>query len=359
MRRLDVMLVAGFLPLLAVSLVFFVLMLQLIDLFGNIVQYLNMEVPASAVVAVQLLYLPRGVLYALPIATLFAGSLSLSILYSNNELISVFAAGVSLYRFVVPLMVIGAVLSVGAFVFEDRVAIAADQRRGQLSEELLQLGRSYSGSNVTVLAEQRRVVYYADYYNDLTQSLNGVVVLELNAAGGLTRRIDADWAQWQDDRWVFHRVRTYHWDESARDLSVQVSERFSSERFDEPPSTFGRGLRDVAQMTRSEARDHIVSLRRAGLPFRAALTNYYERFSFSLTPLVVMGLCSAIGGRFKRNILLMSLLVSLCLAVLYYVTGMVTGLMAQSGTIAPLTGAWTPIVVFVVATVVLFRYSRT
>ncbi len=72
-----------------------------------------------------------------------------------------------------------------------------------------------------------------------------------------------------------------------------------------------------------------------------------------------MGLCSAIGGRFKRNIVLMSLLVSLCLAVLYYVTGMVTGLMAQSGTIAPLAGAWTPIVVFLVATVVLFRYSRT
>ncbi|TVQ39842.1 MAG: YjgP/YjgQ family permease [Spirochaetaceae bacterium] len=359
MKRLDLMLVRGFLPLLVISLLFFVLMLQLIELFGNIVQYLNMEVPAAAVVSVQLLYVPRGILYALPIATLFAGSLALSILYSNNELISVFAAGVSLYRFVAPLLVIGALLSVGALFFEERVAVPADQQRASLSEELLQLGRTYSGSNVTVLSQQRRVVYYADYYNDVTQSLNGVVVLELSANGGLLRRIDADWAQWEEDRWVFHRVRSYEWDQTGRDLVARQAQRFSAPRFDEPPATFGRGLRDVDQMSLAEARDHVISLRRAGLPYRSALTSYHERFSFALTPLVVAGLCSAIGGRFKRNILLMSLLVSLCLAVLYYVTGMVTGLMAQSGIVAPVVGAWTPILLFVVSTLVLFRYSRT
>lgn len=359
MRRLDRMLVRGFIPLLVISLVFFVLLLQLVELFGNIVQYLNMETPLREILAVQLLFVPRGVLYALPIATLFAGSLALGILYGNNELISVFAAGISLYRFVVPLVVIGALLSVGAFVFEDRVAIPADRRRAEVSDAVLQIGRTYSGSNVTVLAEGRRVVYYADYYNDVTRSLNGVVVLQLGAAGELVQRIDADVALWEDGRWLFHRARVFEWDDEGEALLVRELQRFSDDRFNELPATFARGLRKIEEMDRSEAREHIASLQRAGLPYRGALTSYYERFSFALTPLVVVALSSAIGGRFKRNILLMSLLTSLCLAVLYYVTGMVTGLMAQSGIVAPVVGAWAPIILFLTLTIGLFRYSRT
>lgn len=359
MKRLDLMLVRGFIPLLVISLVFFVLLLQLVELFSNIVQYLNMDTPVAEILAVQLLYVPRGVLYALPIATLFAGSLALGILYSNNELISVFAAGISLYRFVVPMVVIGALLSAGAFVFEDRVAIPAERTRAELSDAVLQIGRTYSGSNVTVLAEGRRVVYYADYYNDVTRSLNGVVVLQLGPSGRLERRIDADFAQWDGDRWLFQRARLFEWDESGEDLVRRDLQRFADARFNELPATFARGLRKVEEMSRNEAREHIVSLQRAGLPYRAALTSYYERYSFSLTPLVVVALSSAIGGRFKRNILLMSLLVSLCLAVLYYVTGMVTGLMAQSGLLAPFLGAWAPIILFLIITVGLFRHSRT
>jgi lipopolysaccharide export system permease protein len=224
---------------------------------------------------------------------------------------------------------------------------------------VMQIGRSYSGTNVTVLADNHRVVYYADYYNDVTKSLNGVVVIRLDESGGMLQRIDADWAQWDNDRWMFHRSRVYSWNDDRSDLIARQLERFSDATLVEPPTTFGRGMRDVSEMTGSEAREHIRSLRTAGIPFRGALTAYYERFTFALTPLVVAALSSAIGGRFKRNILLMSLLVSLSLAVLYYVTGMVTGLMAQSGVLPPFVGASIPIALFLAATGFLFHRSRT
>ncbi|TVR00576.1 MAG: YjgP/YjgQ family permease [Spirochaetaceae bacterium] len=359
MRRLDRMIIHAFVPALVVGTMFFVLILQLVDLFANLVQYLNLELPLETIVLVQALFIPRGALYALPIATLFAASLTLGQLYSSNELISVFAAGIPLVRFIAPLAVVGVILSGLFFVVEDVIAIPADRLRAEIQQEVMQIGRTFSGSNVTILSEGQRVIYFADYYNDVTESLNGVVVLEVDADGRLVRRIDADWAQWDGEAWVFHRARLFFWDEIVEDVVLEDRVRFTDATLREPPATFGRSMRHVSELTRAQAWEHIASLRQAGIPFRAALTAYYERYTFALTPLVVVALSSAIGGRFKRNILLMSLLVSLALAVAYYVTGMITGLLAQSGAIPPLLGASAPVLLFLAATVVLFRSSRT
>ena len=81
-----------------------------------------------------------------------------------------------------------------------------------------------------------------------------------------------------------------------------VEERYLSswtdEKLDEPPSSFKRITRDVDEMNSREAKEWVDSLKRTGFPFRGALTEYYQRFSFALTPLVVALISCSLGGRF-------------------------------------------------------------
>jgi lipopolysaccharide export system permease protein len=46
-------------------------------------------------------------------------------------------------------------------------------------------------------------------------------------------------------------------------------------------------------------------------------------------------------------------------AVLYYVTQMVTMLLAQFEYISPLTGAWFPVILFILLSIVFIRFART
>jgi lipopolysaccharide export system permease protein len=78
-----------------------------------------------------------------------------------------------------------------------------------------------------------------------------------------------------------------------------------------------------------------------------------------MTPFIVVLISSALGGRFRRNILLMSLLISLVTAVVYYVTGMVSGILAGDGLIPPTIGAWSGVVLFSAIGVILFRTAKT
>ena len=113
------------------------------------------------------------------------------------------------------------------------------------------------------------------------------------------------------------------------------------------------------RMSVEEAKLWVESLRKAGLPYREPLTDYYKRYSFALTPLIVAFLSCSLGGRFKKNILLMSLLLSLVVSVLYYVSQMVTSLFAKSGILTPIIGAWAPFAFFMIIGLWFFRTART
>jgi lipopolysaccharide export system permease protein len=352
------MVLGQFLPVLVISLLFFMLVMQLVDLFSNLVRYLDLEVPISEIARAQLLYVPKSLSFSLPIAVLFSASYSLGLFYSNNELIAVLASGVPLHRFALPLMVSGLLLSVGSFVFEETVVIETYTRKTALTRELLNVNRSFSNTDVTLLGTANRVVYHADYYNDATDTLSGLTVLMRDEGGRVARRINADWAEWRAGRWILHEVVVF---ERGPDDGLERREmaRLEDDGLTAEPETFRRRTQDIEEMQLSQAQEYIRELRQAGLPYREALTSYYERFSFALTPLIVTLIASVVGSRFQKNILLMSLLVSLSLAVMYYIVGMVTGLLAAAGTIPPWAGAWSGFVLFLALGMIGFRYART
>ncbi|HUZ17346.1 MAG TPA: LptF/LptG family permease, partial [Spirochaetia bacterium] len=341
------------------ALVFFVLILELVDLFTNLWNYLNNDVPYSSILLVQLYYLPKCISYSLPIGLLFAASFTLGTMYAHNELIAIFGSGISLAWVVAPIVLFGLLASFFSYRFQDAVVIPTYQEKRQLTEDMLQRKVTFSNANVTVLGAGGRIIYHADFYNDTTHSLSGLTILKRDRAGRFIERIDAQTATWRDGTWQLNRVRLIDWNSDNTFLRQTDKPVYTEPDLNEPPDTFKRTVRNVDEMSASEAHRWIDSLRKAGLPYRGELTDYYNRFTFAATPFIVTFISSAIGGRFKKNILLMSLFSSLVLSVIYYVTQMMSVLLAKLGYISPLTGASAGVLLFLLAGVWLFRSART
>jgi lipopolysaccharide export system permease protein len=353
------MLLRAFFPVLLIALAFFISILQLVDLFENIARYIDLEVGFAQILRVQLLYLPKTLHFALPMGLLFAVSFTLGTLYSHNELIAILGSGVSLRAFIFPLVLLGILFSAGALAFEEYVVIDTLREKNVLERELLNISQSASNSNVTRLGSQSRILYHADYYNDASESLSGVTIVERDENGRPVQIIIARSATWQGEYWEIRNARVFSYG-SDNDELVETSEpNLQLASLDLAPTAFKRQGRDIDEMRIAEARAWIESQRTAGLPYREDLTKYYERFSFALTPFIVVLIAAAVGGRFRKNILLMSLLVSLGVSVIYYVTQMVSGLIAYSGLISPIMGAWSGVLLFMVIGFMLIRTSRT
>ncbi|MFP4330626.1 MAG: LptF/LptG family permease [Spirochaetaceae bacterium] len=358
MRILDRMVILSFLPTLLASTSFFVLSIQMVDLFANLVRYLNAEAETIEILQVQLYFLPKSISYSLPVAILFSVSFSLGTYYSNNELISVFGSGISLYRFVAPLLIIGGLLSIGSFFFEEYVVIDSYRRKNELSRELLNVTRSFSNTNVTVLDDGRRTIYFAEYYNDNNRTLSQLTVLERNRDGSFHSRLDAPLARWNGSYWSFEDPLYFLIGEEGQGGELSFT-GVEEERYTASPESFQRSALSVDEMRFDEALRWIGRLQEAGLPYREQLADWYERIAFAFTPFIVTLISASVGSRLRRNILLLSLLISLGLATVYYVSGMVGSLAASAGLLPPAAGAWGGVLLFLILGVLLMRLART
>ncbi len=129
--------------------------------------------------------------------------------------------------------------------------------------------------------------------------------------------------------------------------------------FDEAPESFRNQNFDLGELSTAELGERARFQKEAGLSWKATEAERLRRMAFAFTPLIVVLLSSSIGGRYRKNVLLMSLLVSLVVATGYYVFQMVTMLLAKTGVLEPAIGAWAPVAVFALLSLALYRMART
>jgi lipopolysaccharide export system permease protein len=357
MNTIQRMLLRSFLLLLGIALLFFVLLVELFDLFSNLWRYLAQDTGILAILHISWLYLPKCLSYALAPALLFACAYALGLLYKDNELIAILGSGISLHRLLTPLLVLGLLLSLGSFWFEEGLVIESLRLKNQLYRATVKLELPLSRSNVTVTSADGRIIYQADFYDDKKQSLTGVLILRRDQAGRLEARVDAERAAWNGANWLMQNARQFAWEgDMLRESRIG---QLDDQSLSEPPATFRKSTRRVEEMSALQARDFVSQLRRAGLPFREALTGYYRKYFVAFNPLIVMLIASGVGGRFRKNVLLLSLLSALVLSVVYYVGQMITMILAKNALIPPLAGAALSFLVFLAAGLVILRTART
>jgi lipopolysaccharide export system permease protein len=356
MNLIQRYLIRQFVPVFIFSVLFFVLLLELGDLFANLWKYLANGVTPSSILKILALYAPKCVSFSIPLAVLFAASYTIGSMHARNELIMVFSSGVPLYSLVAPLLALGIALSLGSYFFEDRVVVGTFAKKVQLSKVLLKQEDSRSNTNIVILSDSGRTIYAADYYQDEEKKLYSVFVIVRDDAGALLHVIKSPVLAWANGEWRPDFYEVYSVDSSG-DFALSTSQL--PLKLTEPPSTFRRNTTLVDELRSREAKKYIDGLRKSGVPYAEHLSNYYKRFSFPLTIFIVLFFSISVGGRFRKNILLMSILLSLSVAVLYYVTQMITMLFAKWEYISPLAGAWFPAILFGCLGLVVARYART
>ncbi|MDR0723525.1 MAG: LptF/LptG family permease [Treponema sp.] len=352
---LDRYLIKQFFPIFVVAISLFVLLLSLIDLFANLWRYLNYEVPLKQILQVCVYYIPKSFSYALPISLLFAAAYTLGDLYSRNELTSIFASGIPFWRFSLSLLCMGLAASIFSFHFEDKVVIPTFRIKNDLSRVLLHQSRTENNSDIVIKAKNGRLIYAVDYYDAQAQILNGLSIIEQAETGTFLSLVRSPKASWTGTHWVLSNALMYAWEDGL----LRAKALPDTDIYREHPDTFRRNSMQAEDLPAREAALMVEDLKIAGLPYIKALADYYHRYSFASVSFVVMILSISMGGRFRKNILLMSLISSLGVAVVFYVMEMISMMMARLGYIPPLLGAWFPVGFFVSIGLLLLQSAKT
>ena len=346
-------------PFCFVSLLFIALILNLVDLFMNISRYLEMEAPAKQVMQVMIYYIPKTVWYAAPIAFLFSVTYILSDLYAKNEMEAIFASGVSLFNFILPVFIFAIILAFGMFFWEDRLVVNTLEKKTALQKQLLGEQESANNDHIVVISDSAKVIYKAKRYRDSTKRLENVFFIFRDDEKSLEAIIHADQALWNPDENLWDLQSAVQYENDNGFLKITPLNKKYKEQLTESYEIFRKTTVDVKNVNTADAKIYINHLKKAGLPYNEQLSEYYKKFSFPFILFIAALLAVGVTGKTRKNVLLISLSLSILSVVLFYVFQLVTMVLAKTGVMTPFMGAWLPDIVFIFIAGVLLKFSRT
>ncbi len=357
MKHVHRMIIKTCLLVFFITLVFFMVLLELIDVFAYLWSYIDKQVPAGDILIIVLLYIPKCVSYAMPVAMLFAISYTLGMLYANNELIAVLGGGMSFFRLILPFVFIGLIMSVFVFFFEENVVLPTFKSKNERQALVLKKPEAQAGpsSDIGFIDREHDVLLKVDAYTPQDNSLSGVFIYDR----GHARVVYSDRAVWDGAAWIMPNAWVYEYNAEHTFLVGKRVTQYRASEIRQDPDKFRLTTHKIEEMNLAAASEWISELKESGLPVEAAETGYFNKFSYALRVFIVAILAASVGRVFRKNILLMYLLLSLSVSVVFFVFQLITDALAKNGIVTPWLGAFLPIMVFLAIASVMLARAQT
>ena len=338
----------------------FVIIMFIVDLFQKINDYISHGVTPLYIVLITVLYVAKSISFTIPIAIMFSVAMTLGTFYQNNELVAIYTSGISLFKFSAPVILFNIFLSFTMITFDSYVTIPTERYRKNLFETLTKKNSmgNFDNENITIRGENN-YFWNAEKFISSKNILQEVNLFRLDEDYHFLYRLDAKRAIYTIAGWTFYDGVEREWNE---DGSLKYEGKFHKKvlgNLKEKPSMFKKVEYDIDNMTIGEAKERIIALTNMNMEHNKELTQYYKKFSTPFTLLIVSLFAIGVATISRTNVLILSLFFSVGLAVLLYVMQMILDVMASTGKIEPILGAWLPMFIFLPISFYLIRQAKT
>ena len=343
-RILDEYVVREFLNIFFLVLMAFVLLILVFTVFDLLGDILRNRIGWSTV-GEYLINLTPSMLYQIaPLAVLIAVLVTFGVLNRNSETVAMKATGISLYRLVVPIVAISAVLAVSLFLFDEFYLPQANQRQEALRsiikgrppqtflnpEQKWIFGQPRSG-------EPDRIFYYQFFDRDRNEFAN-LSIFEFDPSTfALSRRIFASRASWDQaaGSWRFLNG----WQREIDGASVTGYSEFRQTSFPEiheDPGYFEKEEKQSQEMNFGQLNRYIGDLTQSGFDTMKLRVALWHKLAYPLIAVVMAVLAIPFALSMGRRGSLEGIGLAIAVALAYFV---VDGLFGALGNVNYLPAA--------------------
>jgi LPS export ABC transporter permease LptG/LPS export ABC transporter permease LptF len=353
-RILDAYVVREFLGTFIMVLSGFVLLMLVFTFFDLVGDIIRNHIPLTTVGA-YLVNLTPDMLYQLvPLAVLIAVLVTFGVLNRNSEITAMKATGISLYRLVVPVVSIAAILSISLFLFDQYYLPQANRRqealrntiKGKPPQTVLHpehnwiFGQPHTG-------EPGRIFYYQFYDPDHKEFANLSVFEFDSSTFSLTRRIVAPRVYWDSDHdiWRFQNgwVRDM---KGAETTGYREFTQLAFSEIHEDPGYFTKESWQSQEMNFPQLQNYINDLRQSGFDTMRLRVALWHKVAYPLIAIVMAVLAIPFALSMGRRGSLSAIAVAIGVALAYWVIDGLFGAMGNVNYLPAAMAAWSSDVLF-------------
>jgi LPS export ABC transporter permease LptG/LPS export ABC transporter permease LptF len=316
--------------------------------------------PIGLLLSYVALRMPEFIHLGLPVLALTATLLSFGLLTKTNELTAMKACGISVFRAVVPALVMAVLLGFLSFYLQERVLPRSNRAAEEAWNELNDApARSVAVFHQRWVANRARDrFYHFQYFDPDKEAWSGLQVFDLDVEGWtISRRLYAKRAELRGGTIFLHDG----WTREFRDGIPVTYDPFVTREVPllDDRSLFFAAAKEPAQMTYGELRRHVREIRGLGFDARRPQVDLAVKLAFPWVALVMTLLSLPFAFAMGKRGALVGIAASLGIAVVYWVTLGVFRSLGYVGILSALLAAWGPNVLFGLLGGWLFLRVRT
>lgn len=340
MGTLDRYVLREFVSYLVMSLLLFVGLFVIVDLFEKLNKFVDGNATVMQVLAFYVYGLPYIVVLTLPIAMLLASLLALGQIGRTGELVAMLSSGRSYIRILAPILIFAALSSGLAYLFAEFVMPEASTKKERiLAEEIGDARRQphQRQRHVTYMGRDNRL-FYIKTIDANRNVLRDVTTQRFDDSLNVVERLDAREAVRDDGTWSFNAG--YARAGSGGDEEVVQFTRFVTSEIPETMEDLLRVEPEPEAMSQRALARYIRRLRESGARTRKYEVEYHLKLAIPAVNLIIVLLGTSLVARLRRS----GFAIGFALAVFIgfaYITFIRAGqALGYNGVLAPLVAAW-------------------
>jgi len=345
MTRLDWYVLRRYGAYLAFSLTALWALSVVVDLIQNIDTFIDHEAGLGQIARYYAYRSPYWIVLTLPVGVLLATLFSLTGLARRSEITAVKAAGISLYRFLMPLFAFSLVFGGLAFAFTDWVVPPATYAYNSVRNEIRSYSRSDGSRRQVLLQDVEGQVLFARSY-DHGRKRGHDVLWERSEAGRVTARATGQRLVWRQAGWVLEDGRLY---DVMADAPVAAFDTLRLGRLTLRPEDLARQQKKPEEMSYDELEAYIDRARANGEDVTRNLVDLHLKVSFPLTCFVILLLGAPVAASARRSGRANTFGIGVLICFVYYSCVKAGQALGWNGLVDAWLGAWAANLAFALA----------
>ena len=300
--------------------------------------------------------LPQFGHFILPVSVLTTALLALGLMTKSNEITAMKACGISVYRLILPVVLLAAAASLFSFALQERVVPSANRKADEVWNRINDRPpRSYGFLDRRwVLSRNKDRIYHYSYYDLPTNIFSQLSIYEMNPADWtLGRRLYADKALLRGDSLALSNG----WQRSFGGLEARFTPFQGMDiRLAEEPGYFAKESREPSLMSYQELRRYGREVGEMGFETTRFRVDLMAKLSFPLVSLIMTLLAIPFAFSMGKRGALVGLGLSIAIAMIYWGALGVFKSLGYVKFLSPFLAAWGPNLLFApIGLYLLFR----
>lgn len=317
-----------------------------VEFFGKIDKFLDAKLALSRAVVFLLLKIPFIVAQVTPVGIVLAVSIVFGLMVRNNEVVALKSGGVSIYYLFKPVLVIGFILSLLLFFFNEVFVPLSTGKANEIWHSEVKKGSVVSSRKKNIWIKGSRSISHITYFKPGDKTIFGTTLYYFDKSSRLVRRVDAEKGVYSGEKWHLFSVIEQVLMEDDRSYKVTCLPEISA-NLEFVPEDLNSVVKKGEEMSYSELSAYIREIEEEGYDATSYRVDLSAKIAFPFVCIImsILGLGLAFW-REKKEGLAGSIFCGIGVAFLYWTIYSFSLSLGYGAMLPPMIAAWLTNVIF-------------